>query len=104
MTATQIYTWVVQGAVFGIVAALWLFAVVLFPGLGLLIYVLAHGDDMARRRAEDARAQDEAMRAYVQDAAGTSGPGDQIARLASLRDAGSITEAEFQTGKAKVLA
>jgi heme exporter protein D len=88
----------------GFAKAVWLLAVVLLPLIGTLVYALAHGDDLARRRAAEAKEQDDAMRTYVQEAAGTSGPADQIARLASLRDAGSISEAEFQAGKAKALA
>jgi len=89
----------------GFSKAMWLVIVVVIPLLGMLAYMIAHGDDMAARRMSDAAAQDEAMRAYVRDAAGTGGgPGDQIARLVELRDDGSISEEEFQTAKAKVLA
>jgi putative oligomerization/nucleic acid binding protein len=40
----------------------------------------------------------------VHDAAGASSSADELAKLADLRDRGVITEAEFQQGKAKILA
>ena len=44
------------------------------------------------------------MRAYVRDAASSESPADEVAKLAGLRDAGTITDDEFATAKAKVLA
>lgn len=44
------------------------------------------------------------QRAYVKDAAGTTSHADQISQLAALRDQGTISEAEFAAGKAKILA
>ena len=78
--------------------------VILIPFLGVLIYVLAHGDEMSQRRLAEAQAQDAAARAYVKDAAGTTSHADQISQLAALRDQGTISEAEFAAGKAKILA
>ena len=47
---------------------------------------------------------DAAQRAYIQDAAGASAsPGDELARLAALKDQGAITDAEFQQMKAKII-
>ncbi len=89
----------------GFSKAIWLVVVVLIPFLGVLIYVLAHGDEMSQRKVAEAQAHDAAMRSYVQDAAGTTpSHADEIAKLAALRDQGAITDAEFATGKAKILA
>ena len=88
----------------GFSKAIWLVVVILIPFLGVLIYVLAHGDEMSQRKLAEAQAQDAAMRSYVQDAAGTTSHADEIAKLAALRDQGAITDAEFATGKAKILA
>jgi hypothetical protein len=88
----------------------WLLLIFVLPMLGVLIYLIARGNKMAEHRIEDAQAQDAAFRAYVKQAAGSSaggaggGPGDQLAQLASLRDSGIISEAEFEQGKAKILA
>ena len=41
---------------------------------------------------------------YVQDAAGSQTPADQLTKLVGLRDQGVITGAEFEQEKAKILA
>ncbi len=89
----------------GVAKAIWLLVVVLFPYLGVFIYVIARGKGMGEREVAKARAQEDAFRAYVQDAA-TSGSSsvDQLAKLADLRDRGVIDEGEFQAQKAKLLA
>src|SRR4051794_32081759 len=86
--------------------ALWTVFVIVLPYLGVFVYLIARGHKMSEHAQEAAQAQDAAMRTYVQGVAGTNGTGtaDQISRLAELRDQGTITEAEFQAGKAKALA
>ena len=59
---------------------------------------------MTQHAIEDQQAQEAAFQSYVKDAAGTSGPADQLAQLAALRDSGQITPEEFEAGKAKILA
>ena len=59
---------------------------------------------MGEHAVADARARDAAQRAYIQDAAGAAAsPGDELARLAALRDEGHLTDAEFQQMKAKIV-
>jgi multidrug resistance efflux pump len=60
---------------------------------------------MPDRQARQAKAQDEAFRAYVRDAVGTDGQSqsEELAKLASLRQRGVINEQEFEQAKAKVL-
>jgi hypothetical protein len=84
--------------------ALWSIFVVLVPFLGVFIYLIAHGHDMTQRDIDRAQQNDTEFRAYVQDAAGSSGSADELAKLAGLRDSGVITEQEFAAQKAKVLA
>jgi heme exporter protein D len=83
----------------------WLAFVILLPFLGVLVYVLARGRKMSENDVAEAQARDQAFRAYVQDAAQTdaSGAADEIAKLATLRDRGVITEDDFQQGKSRVL-
>ena len=87
----------------GFAKALWLIFLIVAPFLGVLVYVLARGDNMTKHAVEDAQARDAAFQSYVQQAAGSSGPADEVAKLAALRDAGQITPAEFEAGKAKIL-
>ena len=88
----------------GFTKALWIIFVIFLPFLGILVYVLARGDNMTKHAIEDQKAQEAAFQSYVKEAAGSSGPADQLAQLAALRDAGQITPAEFEAGKAKILA
>jgi hypothetical protein len=87
----------------GIAKALWLIFVILAPFLGLLIYLIANGPAMQRRAIERAQQQEASFQSYVRQTAGTAGPADQLQQLAALHDAGSISDAEFEAGKAKIL-
>ncbi len=84
--------------------ALWTIFVIILPFLGVLVYLIARGHKMQDRSIREAKAQDQAMRQYVQEVASTGSPADEIARLATLRDQGVLSEAEFQQAKAKALA
>ena len=86
--------------------ALWTLLILFLPWLGVLIYLIARGGSMNERAIQDAQAADARMRAYVQDAAGTSGSNvaSELRDLAGLRDAGTITPQEYEQAKAKVLA
>jgi hypothetical protein len=82
---------------------LWVIFVILVPYLGVFVYLIARGHKMAEHAAEAAQAQDKAMRAYVQDAAGTGGAAAELERLAGLKASGAITDAEFEQMKAKIV-
>jgi len=87
--------------------AAWVVFLVVFPYIGVLAYIATRGQGMAVRTLERAQAQDQAMQAYVQSAAGasgSSGPSEELARLADLRDRGVLTSEEFDQQKAKILA
>jgi hypothetical protein len=80
----------------------WLILCIIVPFLGVFIYLIARGGKMQERDFRDAQAQDQAFRAYVQDAAGGSSA-DELTKLADLKDKGVITEADFEQQKAKIL-
>jgi type VI protein secretion system component VasK len=82
--------------------ALWFIFVLFIPLIGVLVYLIARGGKMQERAAQQAQQQDEAARAYIQQAAGSSSA-DQLAKLADLRDRGVITADEFAREKAKIL-
>ena len=84
--------------------ALWFIFVLFIPLIGVLVYLIARGGKMQERAMQDARRQDQDFRAYVQDAASSGTPADQLAKLADLRDRGVITPQEFESQKAKILA
>jgi hypothetical protein len=86
--------------------ALWVIFVIFLPYLGVFVYLIARGHKMSEHAMEAAKQQDAAMRAYIQDAAGSGGGGsaaDELARLADLKAKGVIDDAEFQRLKAKVV-
>ena len=84
--------------------ALWFVFVLFIPLIGVLVYLIARGDSMHERAARQVQAQEQEFRSYVQQAASSGSPADQLARLADLRDRGVITAEEFEREKAKVLA
>jgi ABC-type multidrug transport system fused ATPase/permease subunit len=88
----------------GGVKALWVLFVVVLPYLGVLIYLLARGGSMHERSAQQAHRQDEAMQAYVRQAAGSASTADELAKLADLKEKGQITDADYEKAKAKILA
>jgi hypothetical protein len=83
---------------------LWCLFVILVPFLGVFVYVIARGKSMGQRDVDAAQAQDQAFKAYVQEAAGTDGTAAELAKLADLKDRGAITQEEFDAQKTKILA
>jgi hypothetical protein len=82
----------------------WAILLVFVPWLGALIYLIARGRSMTDRQVEAVRQQQAAQEEYIQQVAGTSSPADQIASAKGLLDTGAISQAEFDTLKAKALA
>jgi len=87
----------------GIAKAFWLIFVIIVPWLGVLIYIIAHGNGMADRDAANYAAREQAQQAYIREVASPVSSADEIAKLADLRDRGVITDAEFNSQKATLL-
>jgi hypothetical protein len=83
---------------------LWLIFVIILPYLGVLLYLFAEHKGMAERNMKQQQAAQSQFDDYVQTVAAKSDPAEQIAKAKSLLDSGSITQAEFDTLKAKALA
>ena len=83
--------------------AVWFLFVLIIPLVGVLVYLIARGGKMHEHAAAQAKQQDQEFRAYVQEAAGSQTPADQLSKLADLRDRGVISAEEFEREKAKVL-
>lgn len=81
----------------------WLIFILILPLIGVLVYLIARGEGIYRREATQARKSEEAFRDYVRQTAGSASTADELTKLASLRDQGVITEAEFTQQKAKLL-
>ncbi len=82
----------------------WIFFVIIIPWLGLLVYLIARGKGMQERQLQQAKEMQAAQASYIQSVAGSTTATEQIASAKSLLDAGTITQAEFDSLKAKALA
>ena len=87
----------------GVAKVVWLIFVVALPYLGVLIYLIARGGQMAQHEVSAAGAQDDAMRSYIRDAAGGSSAAEELAKLADLKSKGVIDDAEFARLKSKIV-
>jgi Phospholipase_D-nuclease N-terminal/Short C-terminal domain len=81
---------------------LWLIFILFVPFIGVFAYIIANGDDMAKRDMARAQSQQAQFNDYVQSVAG--GPAQEIDKAKQLLDSGAITQAEFDSLKAKALA
>jgi hypothetical protein len=83
----------------------WAVLLIFVPWFGALIYLIARGRSMTQRQLDAASQRRAEQDKYIQQVAGTSrSSADQIASAKALLDSGTITQAEFDTLKAKALA
>jgi hypothetical protein len=82
----------------------WLLLVVVLPYLGVFIYMIAQGTHMAERRDKRSQAARSEFDDYVKNVAASGGPAAEIDKAKQLLDSGAITQAEFDSIKAKALA
>ena len=85
--------------------ALWVLGLIIFPLIGSLVYLIARGEGMAERSASDQRQARAEFDSYVRATAASTGtaPVDDLTRLAELRNNGTISDAEFEAMKARVV-
>ena len=88
----------------GLAKAVWIIFLILFPPITVLIYVIARGNGMAKRRQKQVDQAQSEQKAYIQSMAGSTSPADQIASAKALLDAGTISQQDFDSLKAKALA
>jgi hypothetical protein len=86
--------------------AAWIVLLILFPLVGSLIYLIVRGKGMTERSVRVQRQAQAQFDSYVREAAGSTGNRqvDDLARLAELRAGGHITDAEYETMKARIVA
>ena len=82
----------------------WVIFVVILPWLGVLVYLIANHDGMAERRMKDVQTSQAQFDDYVRQTAGSGGAAGEIEKAKQLLDSGTITQAEFDSIKAKALA
>ncbi len=83
----------------------WAIFLIFIPWVGALVYLIARGRSMSDRQAAAIQQQQAAQEQYIKQVAGSSDdPVTRISDAKALMDSGAITEAEFNTLKAKALA
>jgi hypothetical protein len=88
--------------------ALWTAFLIFVPVLGMLVYLIADGKDMAERRMASTQAAqarlDDRIRTVAGGTSSNGGAAGEIARAKELLDSGAIEPAEYQQLKARALA
>jgi hypothetical protein len=88
----------------GFAKVLWIIFVIVLPFLGVFIYLIVNHDGMTQRSMKEAQTQRAQMDDYVRNVAGSGGAAAEIEKAKGLLDSGAITQAEFESIKAKALA
>ena len=83
---------------------LWIIFVIVLPYLGVLVYLIAEHDGMADRNMNQMKAQQAQADDYIKSVASSADPAEQISKGKALLDSGAISQAEFDSLKAKALA
>lgn len=86
----------------GWIKAIWVIFLIAFPWLTALVYLIARGQGMSERARQAATEAKKQTDDYIRQAAGRS-PAEEIAHAKELLDAGTITQTEYDSLKAKAL-
>jgi hypothetical protein len=81
----------------------WCAVMILVPFLGVLIYLIARSGGMQERAVKREAEAKQHFDTYVRQTAAAASPADELTKLAALRDQGTLSVAEFEQAKAKVL-
>ena len=85
--------------------AAWCIFMIVLPFIGVLTYLIVQHDGLQSRSAERAEMANRQFDDRVRQAAASDGgAAGEIEKAAQLRDAGTITQAEFDALKTKALA
>jgi NADH:ubiquinone oxidoreductase subunit 6 (subunit J) len=89
--------------------AAWVVFLIVLPFLGVLVYLIAQSSGMAERREKEITDAQSQFDSYVKQVAaegggGKAGAAAEIEKAKGLLDSGTITQAEFDSLKAKALA
>ncbi len=86
----------------GVSKGIWVLFIIVIPWLGVLSYLVMHGQRMQERNMQIVADAGDRQRAYIQSVAGTS-TADELSKLAALKEKGVITDAEFEAQKSRLL-
>jgi hypothetical protein len=86
----------------GWLKAFWIFLVFLIPLVGILLYLILYGNEM-RVHAVQAAEQQREFLDYMKNGPQPHSQVDQLERLARLKESGTISDAEFDRLKEKIM-
>jgi Short C-terminal domain/Phospholipase_D-nuclease N-terminal len=81
----------------------WIILVIILPYFGVFIYLIAEHSGMAERNTQQVQAQQAVADQYIRSVSGSGGPASEIETAKNLLDSGAITQAEYDSIKAKAL-
>jgi hypothetical protein len=87
-----------RGDVSGLGKTLWVIVLILFPYLGVFIYLISQGRGMAERNSQRAQQTREELRHVVRFSAA-----DEIEKLERLKNSGTISNEEYSRLRARVV-
>jgi hypothetical protein len=82
----------------------WVLLTVVLPYLGVFVYLIARGRSMQERQLQRQREVEDATASYIRGVASAPSATEELTRLAQLRETGALTDEEFATQKARILA
>lgn len=88
----------------GFMKVLWIIFIIVLPYLGVFVYLIVEHKGMTERSIASQKAAQSQFDDYVQSVAAKTDPTEQINKAKGLLDSGAITQAEFDSLKAKALA
>ncbi len=88
----------------GFMKVLWMIFIIVLPYFGVFVYLIVEHKGMTDRAVASQKAAQSQFDDYVQSVAAKTDPTEQINKAKGLLDSGAITQAEFESLKAKALA
>jgi hypothetical protein len=83
--------------------AAWIVFLIIIPYIGVFAYLIINSQSMAERNVREVQQQQRQFDDYVKQVASEQSPADQIAKAKELLDAGTISQEEFDSIKAKAI-
>ena len=84
--------------------AIWVVFLIFVPFLGMLVYLITRGQGMRERAVKQQEAAQKQFDAYVRSTAGGDSAADELTKLAKLHDEHKLSDQEFESAKAKIVA
>jgi ABC-type multidrug transport system fused ATPase/permease subunit len=83
--------------------AAWVLFLIFVPFLAALIYLIARGEGMRERAAQQQQEAQQQLDTYIRQTAGGGSAADELTKLAKLHDENKLSDEEFERAKAKIV-